>query len=176
LFNIISFGKKRENLVLAIEHQTLGSTLSTLSENIHNGSTIFLHCKSRIWATAEVTSDYFYSEEPIWKDKFYPHRFKFHNCKLLSVPVELSDGGINTAFRKTYGSAWAYRFLFSPKAIPQNIAKLIEAKIKDVELTDFETFKQNLFLDDKAIKKIQQQHFHEFHESQSLAETSALEY
>lgn len=149
MFNIISFGKKRENLVLAIEHQIIGSTMGTFKENVHDGSTIFLHCASKIWATAEISGDYFVSDSLIWADKTYPHRFKFKNCNLLSSPVELSDGVINSEFRKSYGTAWAYRFLFTPKPIPQNIAALIQNRIRKIKITDLKNFKLALYESEK---------------------------
>lgn len=124
-FNIISFGKRQANLYLALEHLTIGSSLSTFKESIVRNSTIFLHCNSMIWGTATVSSDYFYSEEKIWDDKIYPHRFNISKPQLLKDPVPLSDGVINKAFREQFGSGWAYRFIFSPKPIPANIVSLI---------------------------------------------------
>lgn len=129
MFNIISFGKRKENLVRSLETMTIGSNLSTFRESVKQGATVFLHCEAKIWGIAKVTGPYFFSEAPIWSDKTYPHRFKIELLKLLSDPVELSDGVINTEFRKSFGSGWAYRFIFSPKPVPNEIAKLILNKV-----------------------------------------------
>lgn len=129
VFNIISFGKRKENLVKSLETMTIGSNLSTFRDSVTQGATIFLHCDARIWGIAKVTGPYFFSETPIWSDKTYPHRYKIELLKLLSDPVELSDGVINAEFRKSFGSGWAYRFIFSPKPVPDGIAKLILEKV-----------------------------------------------
>lgn len=145
LFNIISFGKRKENLLLALQQKVIGSTLTTFKEKIEPGATVFLHCAGRIWATAQVKESYFFSEEVLWKDKLYPHRYKIHKCKLLASPVELSDGTINLEFRKVSGPSWAYRYLFSPKEIPKEIAKLISDKIEPIKGISYEEFEE-LFL------------------------------
>ena len=142
MFNIISFGKKKENLLIAIRQGVIGSTLTTFQDKIKPNSTIFLHCDKKIWATAQIQDDYFFSEEIIWKDKIYPQRFKIHNCKMLKTAIELNDGVINAEFRKISGPSWAYRYLFSPKEIPNNIANLILEKISNVETVSFEDFKK----------------------------------
>lgn len=129
MYNIISFGKRKENLIRSLETMTIGSNLSTFKDSVKHGATVFLHCEARIWGIANVTGPYFFSEIPIWSDKTYPHRFKIELLKVLSDPIELSDGIINAEFRKSFGSGWAYRFIFSPKPIPDGIAKLILEKI-----------------------------------------------
>lgn len=127
--NIVSFGKKIENLRKSLEHSTIGSTLSTFKENLSNNPKIFLHCNAMIWGTATVESNYFYSEAKIWDDKTYPHRFKISNVRMLKEPIPLSDGKINKAFRDQFGSGWAYKFIFSPKPVPADIARLILASM-----------------------------------------------
>lgn len=144
MFNIISFGKRKENLLLTLQLNVIGSSLTTFKEHIFPGATIFLHCNGRIWATAEVIDRYFYSEDVLWKDKLYPHRFKIHNCKLLASPVQLSDGVINSEFRKASGPSWAYRYLFSPKKIPEDIAKLINEKIQPIKEIGYKEFEELL--------------------------------
>ncbi|MCC6278727.1 MAG: hypothetical protein IT289_12495 [Oligoflexia bacterium] len=128
-FNIVSFGKRKENLLLAVQTKTIGSTLTTFKNLIKPGSVVFLHCVGMIWATAKVESEYFYSEEEIWSDKKYPHRFKITITKFVKAPVLLSDGNINTKIREQYGRGWAYRFIFSPKPLPLDIAQLITTKL-----------------------------------------------
>jgi len=129
--NIVSFGKKTENLRKSLESLTIGSTLSTFQENLSNNPTIFLHCNAMIWGTAAVASNYFYSEEKIWEDKTYPHRFKISNVKMLNEPIPLCDGKINKAFRDQFGSGWAYKFIFSPKPLPVDITRLILCSINN---------------------------------------------
>lgn len=124
-FNIISFGKRIKNLETAIAQETIGSALSTFKENVSENSLIFLHCNAMVWGTARTVGSYFYSEENLWEDKVYPHRFKISNIQLLKNPIPLSDGIINKAFRESFGSGWAYRFIFTPKPLPAEIAQLI---------------------------------------------------
>ena len=130
-YNIITFGKKRENLEAAIERKIIGSYLGTFSEYLAKGSIIFLHCESKIWAIAKVSSDYFFNSEPIWQDKTYPHRFHISDVEILNEPVELTNGVYNVELRKRFGTGWAYKFLFSPKPLPTDIA---ETLLKDLKL------------------------------------------
>ena len=136
MFNIISFGKRKENLLQAVRTGTIGSTLSTFKESVQPGATVFLHCNGMIWATAKVDSDYFFSEIQTWTDKIYPHRFKIADIKFAKSPVQLSDGVINAKFREGFGSGWAYRFIFSPKPVPPDIAQLINNSIQRAGLTN----------------------------------------
>ena len=138
LYHIVSFGKKFENLLKAIQTNTVGSSLATFQSNIQKGATVFLHCKSKVWAVGKITGDYYYSEEVIWRDKVYPHRYNFQFEKIFESPVTLNDGDINALFRKSYGSAWAYQFLFTPRAVPKNIAEKILSKCDDATATTLE--------------------------------------
>lgn len=139
-FNIVSFGKRKENFLIALKHGVIGSTLSTFKESIQPGATIFLHCDAKIWAVAKVEGDYFFSESRIWPDKTYPHRFKISLLKFAKRPILLSDGVINIKFRERYGAGWAYRFIFSPKPVPEDIAQIIATRIDSSESAseDFE--------------------------------------
>jgi len=132
-FNIISFGKRKENLLIALNQGLIGSTLTTFKESVQPGATVFLHCDAKIWAVAKVEGDYFFSETRIWPDKIYPHRFKVSLLKFVKHPIELSDGVINAKFRERFGAGWAYRFLFSPKPIPTDIAQIIAKRIESAE-------------------------------------------
>lgn len=135
-FNIISFGKKEENLKSSVAHGVIGSSLSTFKSNVASDANIFLHCNAMIWGLAKVSSDYFYSDVKIWEDKIYPHRFKISNISLFNQPIPLSDGIINKAFRDQFGTGWAYKFIFTPKPIPSDIATLIlDAAKKENELS-----------------------------------------
>ena len=139
-FNIVSFGKRKENLLLALKMETIGSALTTFKDSIEPGATVFLHCNGMIWATARVNSGYFFSENRIWSDKIYPHRFKISLIKFAKIPIKLSDGTINVKFRERFGAGWAYRFIFSPKPVPPDIAQLISVGIEKSEsaLGDYE--------------------------------------
>lgn len=129
-YHIVSFGKKVENLKIALNHRLIGSNYSTIQKYLNPGSTVFLHCIGQIWGTAKVTSPYRYSETEIWKDRVYPHRFSFEVDLLAAEPIELCDGIINVEFRKRFGTGWAYKFIFSPKPIPADLAQMILAQLK----------------------------------------------
>jgi predicted RNA-binding protein len=130
MYNIVSFGKKTENLEKAIEHKTIGSKLNTFGENISDGSVLFLHCEGKIWGTAQAVGNCYNSEQVLWEDKIYPKRFKIQNIKLAKAPISIKDGVINLKFRQSFGTAWAYKFIFSPKPIPTEIANLILNKLE----------------------------------------------
>jgi hypothetical protein len=132
-FNIISFGKKENNLRTSVAYGVIGSALTTFKNNVVKDAQIFLHCKAMIWGCAKVSSDYFYSETELWEDKTYPHRFKISDIKLLDNPIPLSDGTINKAFKEQYGTGWAYKFIFTPKPVPKEIASLILGAVKKIE-------------------------------------------
>lgn len=139
-YNIVTFGKKRENLNLAIKNATIGSFLSTFPDYILKGATIFLHCESQIWGSAKIHSEYFRNDSKIWEDKVYPHRFLISEIKLTDDPVRLTNGIYNTELRSAYGTGWAYKFLFSPKPLPIEIGKKIDQDLnsrKTVEISDF---------------------------------------
>ena len=120
--HIVSFGSKPENLIRAIEQKTIGSTFSTFKSHLRKGATIFLHCKSVLWGIGMVDSDYFYEEEEIWRDKTYPHRFSIKLCHLAKEPVTMCDGWYNVRLRESFGTGWAYKFIFAPKPLPGDIA------------------------------------------------------
>lgn len=140
-YNIVCFGKKRDNFRKAIVHGTIGSFLSTFPEHIKKGSTIFLYCESQILGQAKVSSDYFHDQTPIWEDKVYPHRFRIEQIQIFERPVSLVNGVYNQELRKRYGTGWAYKFIFSPKPLPEDVAKQISA-----ELTSAKTVPVGFFL------------------------------
>ena len=142
-YNIITFGKKKENLKLAIENSIIGSYQSTFKEYMKSDSKIFLHCNSQIWGEARVSSDYFYDEAWLWEDKQYPHRFRIDDIRLVSKPVVLTNGVYNTEFRENFGTSWAYKFIFSPKPLPETIAKKIETELSNQHMVTKDSFIQN---------------------------------
>lgn len=127
--HIISFGKKFENLQTAISNGLIGSNSSSFSRLIEKDAHLFLHCKSQIWGIARVTSKYIYSEQLIWNDRLYPHRFKIEPVFLTNDPLNLISANVNLELRKRFGSAWAYKFIFSPMPLPSDIADLIREKL-----------------------------------------------
>ena len=68
-YHIISFGRKPENLLLAIEKGTLGSASANISKYLKPNSLIFFHCCSSLVGIGVVKSEYFFSEEKVWKNK-----------------------------------------------------------------------------------------------------------
>ncbi len=139
-FNIITFGKKLENFERTINTGIIGSALSTVDKHIQIGNIALLHWKGYIWGYASISSKYFFSEEPIWKDKLYPHRFCISNLFLTKEPFSLSNGIYNSELRKAHGTGWAYKFIFSPKPLPKNIGEDIYEKLKTLtplEKNDF---------------------------------------
>ena len=134
-------------MLVAVDKLIIGSFLSTFKDYMSKGSTIFLHCESKIWATAQISSDYFFSESEIWTDKKYPHRFRIDGLRVLTQPIELTNGHYNVELRKRYGTGWAYSFLFSPKPIPNDIAlELVsEAKSKALDgISDLSSLREVL--------------------------------
>lgn len=141
MYNIISFGTKYNNLLASLEHQTIGSTLSTFNKHLKKGSKIFLHCQSTIFGTAEVTSEYFESQTTLWADKIYPNRFKIDNIIIVEQPQKLNDGIINNSFKEHYGAGWPYKYIFSPHPIPDSIAQLILNKLSTSPIANQENYK-----------------------------------
>lgn len=127
--NIITFGKNKENFELAIRACTIGSFLGTFKDHLRKGSNVFLHCDGQILAVAKVSSDYFFSNQKIWEDKVYPHRFRISDIVMLKTPIKLVNGIYNVELRKRYGTGWAYKFLFSPKPLPEDISNQILSEI-----------------------------------------------
>lgn len=143
-YNIITFGKKSDNLLLSIEKNVIGTFLRTAPDYIFREATIFLHCHSLIWGQATVASEYFFDEQKIWSDKIYPHRFKIKEVKLTSNPLNLVDSGYNNKLRKDYGTSWAYSFIFAPKPLPFEIGQEIEAELSPKLIASFSEFAESI--------------------------------
>ena len=141
---VISFGKRVENLDVAIQKGTIGSDLSTFRDYIASDSILFLHCKGSILATAHVSGPYQFSKSEIWTNKTYPHRFPVRISRFLSSPVQLCDGVLNVELKKRFGTGWAYKFLFSPKPVPADIGRKLLAVIERIPSTTAEQFHQVL--------------------------------
>lgn len=145
-YNIVTFGKKPENLKAAIESKTIGSFMSTFERHISKGAQVFLHCNGKIWGKAKVCSEYFFDQTDIWQDKVYPHRYKITDIKLTSDPIELVNGYYNTSLRADYGTGWAYKFLFSPKPLPDQIGSEIDSDLANRSNVDLNSLEHALSL------------------------------
>lgn len=143
-YNIITFGKKADNLLLAIERNVIGTFLRTAPEYIFRDATIYLHCRSLIWGKATIASEYFYDEQIIWNDKVYPHRFKIKDIRLTTEPISLVGSGYNNKLRKDYGSGWQYKFIFAPKMLPIEIGEEIERELTPKLNANFSEFSESI--------------------------------
>ncbi len=151
--HIISFGKKPRNLILSLEHNIIGSFLRTASEHINRGSTVLFHCNALIWGSAKIDSEYFFDDQLfIWRDKIYPHRFKIKDVRLTSMPISLIQEGYNNIFRSDHGPGWAFKFIFTPKPIPDNISNKLLDELARRPSSTFEELR--LSLDKIPIKKL----------------------
>ena len=130
-YNIVTFGKKKENLDIAVSNLLIASYQNTFKNYIQKGSVVFLHCNSLVWGSATVASDYFYDETRLWRDKVYPHRFRIEQIQLLEEPFPISDGNINIQLKKIAGSAWAFSYIFSPKPLPKSVGESLLNKCRD---------------------------------------------
>ena len=106
--SIISFGKRRQNLLGAVEAGIVGSSKASFKDYISNGTAIYLHCEGLLWGSGRIEGEYFFSDDIIWDDKLYPHRFRFSLTKLLADPIPLNDGIINSKLRTDFGPGWPY--------------------------------------------------------------------
>ncbi len=139
-FNIVSFGKRRENLLKTVEVGLIGSKLNTFQSSIAENSVIFFHCDSLIWGTGRVTGAFRIGSDEIWPNSLYPFRYPIQIDHLTDNPVHLSNGVYNSNLRKLYGVGWAYKFIFSPKPLPIEIGKTLLADVlsrRPVSRNDF---------------------------------------
>jgi hypothetical protein len=140
IFNIVTFGKRIENLEIAIREGKIGSDLSTISEHISRNSILFLHCRGAIVAIAQPSGPYEFSQSRIWDNKVYPHRFPIKVTRYMAKPMPLCDDRINVELRERFGAGWAYKFLFAPKPLPDDIGRAILAGVEKVGTTAPDTF------------------------------------
>ena len=148
VFHILSFGRKPQNLMRAIQTETIGSSLGSFESYITEGSTIFLHCNSLLWGIGKIRGSYFNSEERIWSDKIYPHRFHFSIQHLVNQPLILSDGNYNARLRQEFGIGWAYKFIFVPKPLPSQIGRDLSTDLSGrpgISAKKFLNYVENLY-------------------------------
>lgn len=131
VFNIVTFGKRPENLVKSLETGLIGSSSSSFEASISKNSLIFLHCQSRIWGTAKPFGNYFFDKTPVWSNGIYPHRFKINDVSITIDPLDMLGTSINSEFRKRFGIGWAYKFIFSPRPIPDDIGRQIQEELNE---------------------------------------------
>ena len=133
---LLSFGKKFENMFIAIDKCTLGSSFSTFAEKIENGEQIVFVCGSQMWGVAQVCSEVFYELKPIWKDKHYPYRAHIKSIQIFKDPISFVDSGLNKIFRDNLGKQWAYKLLFTPGELPQVAVESIELMLRNTIYLD----------------------------------------
>jgi hypothetical protein len=149
-FNIITFGKKADNFLISAQEGVIGTFLTTTPQYLQKGSIVFLHCRSLIWGIAKINSDYIYDEKIIWKDKVYPHRFRIEVLKMTTNPLSLVQEHYNDRFRESFGTGWAFKFIFAPKPLPASIGKDIYEDLSNREDASLEAVFSML---DKLAKK-----------------------
>lgn len=132
-FNIITFGKKSDNFLISVEQGVIGTFLNTAPLYLQKDSIVFLHCRGLIWGTAKISSDYIRDENVIWRDKIYPHRFHIEILKMTANPLSLVQEHYNDRFRELFGAGWAFKFIFAPKPLPEDIGRDIYADLNKRE-------------------------------------------
>ena len=123
--HFITFGKRLDNLNLALEKLTIGSNRPSIAKYLEPGAHIFLHCQSQLWAICEIVGEYHYSDTVIWENQIYPHRFSFKPIVIPKEPIPLLDGSINKLLQVASGKGWQYKHLFTPMALPKDVCDLI---------------------------------------------------
>lgn len=139
-YHFISFGKKTRNLLAALQSEYIGSKHQSISQYISKGAKVLLHCRGRIVGSGTIVSDYEYCEDRIWTDNVYPHRFRFRLERLVSEPFGLGSNGnqFNVEFQRRFGKAWAYKLIFVPQPIPEDLGVKIEEVVMKIRpLMDF---------------------------------------
>lgn len=127
--HIVSFGKKDLNLQITLDAKTIGSRHQTFETHISKGDIVLLHCAGKIQAIATVSSKYFFSNEVLWQDRQYPHRFLIENIVVLTPPVDLLDIGFNNIMKSLAGKGWAFSYIFAPKTLPEESVEFLKKYI-----------------------------------------------
>lgn len=89
------------------------------------GDILFLYVNSGIVAVATVESDGFESHENLWPDKTYPYRFRIMISEKISSPQNFLISPARKLLYEAFGSGWGYKFMYSPRPIPGEIADQI---------------------------------------------------
>lgn len=139
-YNIISFGKRFENLAISVKSGIIGSNVKTFHEHVTKGSIVFFHCKGEIWGSGIVIGNGEKSREHLWPNDSYPYRNKIRIEHLTLDPVALSNGVYNSALRTEFGVGWAYKFLFSPRPLPEKIGREMHLELRRSKAAEQEHF------------------------------------
>lgn len=151
---IISFGKKIENLRLAIRNQKLGSDQSTFGERIKASDIVLLMCHSKVFGTAIVKSSVYQEDKRIWRDKIYPHRADLEQIKIFKDAFSFEDLDLNSLLREKLGKGWAFKVIFTPGDLPIDVENIILKEINSREFIDQDNFDSQLEMaENEYIKK-----------------------
>ena len=114
-YAIVSFGKKKENLLIALKNNVIGSKHATFEKHIQNGQIIFFHCNGSIWGSGVVVSNYYYDCTPIWDDNLYPHRFNIRAGLFHQDGILTSQSSFSEKMKGRFGSGWGFSYIFAPQ-------------------------------------------------------------
>ncbi len=142
--HIVTFGKKLENLLSAIEFKRIGSNSKTVENHFGVGHIVMLHCDSLLWGMAEITGAYEFSSTLIWSDRTYPHRFKIGKIKLFSDPCDLGLANLKSRLKEQSGIGWAYKYILSPRFLPFDLAKDLQAAAMALPEMPIEAFNEKI--------------------------------
>lgn len=128
-FAIVSFGKKKENFLKAIEFKTIGSPHTTFEKHIKPNQIVFFHFDGAIWGAGKVSTNYFYDNRKIWEDKAYPHRFGIEVLCLTKNSIPTSHSDFAEEMRNQFGYGWGFSYIFAPQPLPTEIGRKIFKEI-----------------------------------------------
>lgn len=124
-YRFVCFGKNIENLRVSLERGVVGFKSHSVLEQVSKGDVLFLYVNSAIVAVAKVESSGFESNETIWVDKVYPFRYQISVCEIIKSPQNFLTTPSRDLLYSSFGSGWGYKFMYSPRPIPGNIADQI---------------------------------------------------
>ncbi len=138
-FRFICYGKKTVNLATTVANLTIGSKATTFLNKIKNDDIIFFYVNGLIHGVAEISSEGFFSSDPLWNDNIYPYRFKIRNIRMLQSPFEFKATEECKLLREELGTHWGYKVLFTPNSLPlsvgQSILDLVNTKLLEEKRT-----------------------------------------
>ena len=142
LMKFISFGKMIQNLSISIDKKIIGSEFTTFEHRIVNGVQILFVCDSRVWGMAEVTSNVFFDQSELWENKLYPYRANIDNIIVFKKTFKFSDFGVDSLLRDRIGRQWAYKVLFTPGDLPDDVVAKLCQITKRLEVLDRSNYKE----------------------------------
>lgn len=126
----VCFGKKIENLEIAIRALTVGAKKPHFLKQLKHNDEILLYCDGKIYATALIVGEGFVSKAQIWNDYEYEYRFNMTGVKILKSPYLLKGSPLHSEFSRTFGRGWAFKVLFTPQALSHEICNIIKLEIR----------------------------------------------